>query len=107
MPISDFTIKKEISRSAEVSDSNLQSKHIVIESVAKLRHVDITARKILLRSNSILTDCKIFSDGVVDIGKDVIIELDILNANTDENIAKHFIAFLRRYGIKIKSSRMP
>jgi hypothetical protein len=35
------------------------------------------------------------------------IELDILNANTDENIAKHFIAFLRRYGIKIKSSRMP
>ena len=88
MPISDFTIKKEISRSAEIVDSNLQSKHVVIESGAKLRHVDITARKILLRSNSILTDCKIFSDGMVDIGKDVIIELDILNANTDENIFK-------------------
>ena len=81
MPISDSTIKTEISRSAEVIDSNLQSKHIVIESGAKLRHVDITAKKILLRSNSILTGCKIFSDGVVDIGNDVIIkERTIINA---------------------------
>jgi acetyltransferase-like isoleucine patch superfamily enzyme len=81
MPISDFTIKKEISRSAEVIDSNLQSKHIIIESGSKLRHVDITAKKILIRSNSILTDCKIFSDGMVDLGKDVIIkERTIINA---------------------------
>ncbi|MFL6362102.1 MAG: acyltransferase [Nitrososphaeraceae archaeon] len=81
MPISDSTIKTEISRSAEVIDSNLQSKHIVIESGAKLRYVDITAKKILLRSNSILTGCKIFSDGVVDIGNDVIIkERTIINA---------------------------
>jgi hypothetical protein len=34
------------------------------------------------------------------------IELDTLNAKTGENIAKHFIVFLRRYGIKIKSSKM-
>jgi hypothetical protein len=42
---SDSTIKKEISQSAEVVDSNLQSKHIVIESGAKLRRVDIKAKK--------------------------------------------------------------
>jgi acetyltransferase-like isoleucine patch superfamily enzyme len=81
MPISDFTIKKDISRSAEVRDSSLQSKHVIIESGAKLTHVDIRAKKILLRSNSILTDCKIFSDGTVDIGKNAIIkERTIINA---------------------------
>jgi acetyltransferase-like isoleucine patch superfamily enzyme len=81
MPNSDFTIKKEISRSAEVIDSNLQSKHIVIESGAKLRHVDIKAKKLLVRSNSNLTDCKIFSDGIIDIGNDVIIkEHTVINA---------------------------
>ena len=55
---SDPKIKKEISQSAEVVDSNLQSGHIVIESGAKLRRVDIKAKKILIGSNSILTDCK-------------------------------------------------
>jgi acetyltransferase-like isoleucine patch superfamily enzyme len=81
MSISDFTIKKDISRSAKVRDSNLQSNHVIIESGAKLTHVDIRAKKILLRSNSILTDCKIFSDGMVDIGKNAIIkERAIINA---------------------------
>jgi acetyltransferase-like isoleucine patch superfamily enzyme len=81
MPISDFRIKKDISRSAKVRDSNLRSNHVIIESGAKLTHVDIRAKKILLGSNSILTDCKIFSDGMVDIGKNVIIkERAIINA---------------------------
>jgi acetyltransferase-like isoleucine patch superfamily enzyme len=71
---SDSTIKKEISQSAEVVDSNLQSKSIVIESGAKLRRVDIKAKKILIGSNSILTDCKMFSDGIIDVGNNVIIK---------------------------------
>ena len=71
---SDSTIKKEISQSAEVVDSNLQSKHIVIESGAKLRRVDIKAKKILIGSNSILTDCKMFSDGMIDVGNNVIVK---------------------------------
>ena len=80
MPLSDFKIKN-ISDSAEVRGSNLQSKHIVIQSGTKLTHVDIRAKKIFVRSNSILTDCKIFSDGVVDIGRDVTIkERTIINA---------------------------
>jgi acetyltransferase-like isoleucine patch superfamily enzyme len=78
---SDSTIKKEISQSAEVVDSSLQSKHIVIESGAKLRRVDIKAKKILIGSNSILTDCKIFSDGSIDVGNNVIIkENAVINA---------------------------
>ena len=81
MPNSDFTIKKEISRFAEVIDSNLQSKDIVIESGAKLRHVDIKAKKLLIRSNSSLTDCKMFSDGIIDIGNGAIIkERAVINA---------------------------
>ena len=34
------------------------------------------------------------------------VELDTLDAKTNENIGKHFIVFLRRYGIKIKRSSM-
>jgi acetyltransferase-like isoleucine patch superfamily enzyme len=78
---SDSTIKKEISQSAEVVDSNLQSKNIVIESGAKLRRVDIKAKKILIGSNSILTDCKMFSEGMIDVGNNVIIkEHAVINA---------------------------
>src|SRR5919199_3286089 len=81
MPNSDFTIKKEISPSAEVIDSNLQSRHIVIESGAKLRHVEVKAKKLLVRSNSNLTDCKMFSDGVITIGENTVIkERALINA---------------------------
>src|SRR5919199_3877183 len=81
MPNSDFTIKKEISPSAEVIDSNLQSRYIVIESGAKLRRIDVKAKKLLVRSNSNLRDCKMFSDGMIDIGNDVIIkERAVINA---------------------------
>src|SRR5919202_1974235 len=94
MPNSDFTIKKEISRSAEVIDSNLQSRHIVIESGARLRHVEVKAKKLLVRSNSNLTDCKMFSDGMIDIGNNVIIrEHAVINAFRSLSIGDRTIIY--------------
>lgn len=73
MPISDL---------AEIKDSTLRvDDDLELEAGVKLTGVFIKAKKLIIKSNSVLTDCKLFSDGVIRIGNDTTIKEDtIINA---------------------------
>ena len=58
-----------ISKSAEIKNSHLDSNDIDIDDGAKLIDVHMKARKIILKSNATLTNCKLFSDGIITIGE--------------------------------------
>jgi acetyltransferase-like isoleucine patch superfamily enzyme len=70
-----------ISKNAHIKNSLIKAGDIRIESGSKLIGVQITAKKIVIKSNTSLTDCKLFSDGMVTIGEhSVIKERAIINA---------------------------
>ena len=54
-----------ISNQAEIKDSQIKSEAVDIEDRAKLIGVQIAAKKITIKSNAILTNCKLFSDGEI------------------------------------------
>ena len=71
---------RKIANNAIVKNSKINSPYITINSKAKLEGVIIKAKKLTIGTNSTLTDCKIFSDGEVIIGKNSTIkEESIIN----------------------------
>jgi acetyltransferase-like isoleucine patch superfamily enzyme len=73
--------KISISETAHVSKSNFDANTVRISSGARLNHVYMKAKKVVVNSNSILTDCKLFSEGIITIGQESIIkERTIINA---------------------------
>src|SRR5919205_3026616 len=70
-----------ISKNADIKNSQIKSGNVRIEGGSKLAGVQITAKKVVIKSNTSMTDCKMFSDGMIDIGNDVIIkERAVINA---------------------------
>jgi acetyltransferase-like isoleucine patch superfamily enzyme len=70
-----------ISKLAELQDSKYESTDVTIEAGAKLRGVFVTAKKMVIKRNAELTDCKLFSDGTITIGENTVIkERSIINA---------------------------
>jgi acetyltransferase-like isoleucine patch superfamily enzyme len=70
-----------ISKLAEIKNSDFLSNNVIIEDGAKLIGVHIKAKGIIIKSNAILTDCKLFSDGTATIGEGTVIkEHTIINA---------------------------
>ena len=70
-----------ISKNADIKNSLIKAGDVRIESGSKLEGVQITAKKIVIKSNTSLTDCKLFSDGLVTIGEhSVIKERALINA---------------------------
>jgi len=63
-------IKKRIAKNAKIKKSNLESKMIKISAGVKLEGVTIKAKKIFIGPNSKLTNCKLFSNGSIHIGKE-------------------------------------
>ena len=73
--------KKKIAKNAIVKNSNFESEQITIGDGAKVTDVFIKAKKLIIKSNARLTGCKLFSDGIVMVGKETIIkEHTIINA---------------------------
>ena len=69
------------SKTSIVKNSKFDAEEVVIEDGAQVTNVEIKARKIMIKSKATLTDCKIFSDGMVMIGKESVIkERVIINA---------------------------
>ncbi len=72
---------KKIAKSAIVKNSKIESGNITICRNVKLENVQIKAKKIIIDTDSTLTNCKIFSNGEVTIGKNCVIkEQVIINA---------------------------
>jgi acetyltransferase-like isoleucine patch superfamily enzyme len=70
-----------ISKNADIKNSLIKAGDVRIESGSKLEGVQITAKKIVIKSDTSLTDCKLFSDGLVTIGEhSVIKERALINA---------------------------
>ena len=70
-----------ISKNADIKNSQIKSGNVRIEGGSKLTDVQITAKKVVIKSNTSMTDCKLFSDGVVTIGENTVIkEHALINA---------------------------
>jgi acetyltransferase-like isoleucine patch superfamily enzyme len=70
-----------ISKNADIKNSQIKSGNVRIEGGSKLTDVQITAKKVVIKSNTSMTDCKLFSDGVVTIGENTVIkERALINA---------------------------
>jgi acetyltransferase-like isoleucine patch superfamily enzyme len=83
---------RDISPLASLENSKLSSSHVSIEKGARLTNVEIKAREITVKSGSVLTGCKIFSDGNIVIGKNTTIkERTIINAFKLVSIGNHVI----------------
>lgn len=73
--------RKQIAKDAKIKNSKIVCEDVKIESGVKLNDVYIKAKKIKIKSNAMLTGCKIFSKGLVELGKNSIIkENSVLNA---------------------------
>jgi acetyltransferase-like isoleucine patch superfamily enzyme len=83
---------RDISPLASLENSKLSSSYVSIEKGARLTNVEIKAREITVKSGSVLTGCKIFSDGNIVIGKNTTIkERTIINAFKLVSIGNHVI----------------
>ena len=83
---------RDISPLASLEYSKLTSSHVSIEKGVRLTNVEIKAREITIKSGSVLTGCKIFSDGNIVIGKNTTIkERTIINAFKLVSIGNHVI----------------
>src|SRR5919205_4589102 len=70
-----------ISKNADIKNSQIKSGNVRIEGGSKLAGVQITAKKVVIKSNTSLTDCKLFSDGAITIGENSVIkERALINA---------------------------
>jgi acetyltransferase-like isoleucine patch superfamily enzyme len=70
-----------IAKNVEIKNSHFKSENIRIEDGSKLTDVQIAAKKIVIKSNTSLTDCKLFSDGAITIGENTVIkERALINA---------------------------
>jgi acetyltransferase-like isoleucine patch superfamily enzyme len=83
---------RDISPLASLENSKLSSSYVSIEKGVRLTNVEIKAREITIKSGSVLTGCKIFSDGNIVIGKNTTIkERTIINAFKLVSIGNHVI----------------
>jgi acetyltransferase-like isoleucine patch superfamily enzyme len=83
---------RDISPLASLENSKLSSSHVSIEKGVRLTDVEIKAREITIKSGSVLTGCKIFSDGNIVIGKNTTIkERTIINSFKLVSIGNHVI----------------
>ena len=72
---------RKISTSAVLKDASIESDDVVIDDGVKLTNVYIKAKKVVIKANAELTECKLFSDGKITIGKATVIkERTIINA---------------------------
>lgn len=74
-------IRKKISKTSILKNTTIESDDVSIDDKAKLEGVFIKAKKVIIKANVVLTNCKLFSDGIVYIGKDSVIkENTVINA---------------------------
>ena len=72
---------RKISKRATLQNSKIDCKEVTIEDGVKLENVHIKAKSLVIRKNSILVSCKLFSEGPISIGKDCTIkENTVVNA---------------------------
>jgi acetyltransferase-like isoleucine patch superfamily enzyme len=70
-----------ISTLAEVKNFQNDCNNVVIGEGVKLTDVYIKAKKLIIKSNASLTNCKLFSEGTITIGEETIVkEKSIINA---------------------------
>ncbi|HEY7571817.1 MAG TPA: hypothetical protein VH796_10655 [Nitrososphaeraceae archaeon] len=65
---------KVIADSADLIDSNIDANNVVISNGAKLNKVQIKARNVRIGAGSSLENCKLFSDGLLYVGKNTTIK---------------------------------
>ena len=74
-------IRKKISKTSVLKNTTIESDDVSIGDKVKLEGVFIKAKKIIIKANAVLTNCKLFSDGIVSIGKNSVIkENAVINA---------------------------
>ena len=72
---------RKISKKAILQNSKIDCKEVTIEDGVKLENVHIKAKNLVIRKNSVLVSCKLFSEGPISIGKDCTIkENTVVNA---------------------------
>lgn len=82
--------KQLIAKSAKIRKSKLESEYIEIGPRVNISGAYIKAKKIIIKSDAILTNCKIISDGPVIIGKNSTIkENAVINAFRGISIGDH------------------
>lgn len=86
------SIKKKIAKSATIKNTSLESGEISVGEKVKLDGVFIKAKKIVIKPNAVLTNCKLFSEGTVFIGENSVIkENAVINAFKGINIGSRTI----------------
>ena len=76
-----------ISKLAKIKNFRNDCNNIIIEEGVKLKDVYIKAKKLIIKANASLTDCKLFSEGTITIGEETIVkEKSIINAFKSINI---------------------
>ncbi len=76
-----MSTKIEIAKGAKTGDSTFDVKKAFIGNGSLLHNVCVKANTLIVKSNATLTNCKLFSDGIITIGKDSTIkDNSIINA---------------------------
>lgn len=76
-----------ISKLSEIKNFQNDCNDVVIEERVKLTDVYIKAKKLIIKANTSLTNCKLFSEGTITIGEKTIVkEKSIINAFKSINI---------------------
>ena len=71
----------QISKNAQIIDTKLESDNVIIADGVKMNKVHVRAEKLVVEEGADLSCCKIFSNGIIKIGKKVVIREDaIINA---------------------------
>jgi carbonic anhydrase/acetyltransferase-like protein (isoleucine patch superfamily) len=82
----------DISPLVSLKNAKLNSSRLFIEKGVRLTNVEIKAREITIKSGSVLTGCKIFSDGNIVIGENTTIkERTVINAFRSLSIGDNVI----------------
>lgn len=83
---------KKISKTACLSNTIIESEIIRIDDGVKLEGVFIKAKKVIIKKNSSLINCKLLSNGIISIGEDSIIkENSVINASKEISIGNRTI----------------
>jgi len=82
----------DIANSADLTNSNIDARDVVICAGAKINNVQIKAKNVRIGSVSSLTDCKLFSDGAISVGYNTVVkERTVINAFKSISIGNHTI----------------
>ena len=79
-------IRKKISKTSILKNTTIESDDVSIDDKAKLEGVFIKATKVIIKANVVLTNCKLFSDGIVYIGASYTNRIIALDAYTGKEL---------------------